>query len=198
MADYKRKIKEKKLRLSLSILFVVLVFAPYSYAEDRSARRIGIVSSYKSYSFSYIAPSLKHESAFDEFSVIMDCYGLYNGSVPNPGLKLNYSHNTILKRIVFNDEIACIVYAGAGGLLGYVRDFSELPRNHGGIAGLSTTIGSIFAYRNSNFEIGLNFTAEWALQLRRMEESHGKLGLSWYANGLIWALIPQISIYRRF
>ncbi len=198
MAGKKKNHGDNICRLSLSVLFIILVFAPHSYAEDRSAHRIGIVSSYKSYSLNYITSSPKHINGFDELSLIMDCYGLYNDAISSPGFKLDYSHNTIIKRIVLNEEIAYIVYAGAGGLIGYVKDYSELPRNYGGIVGLSTKIGSIVAFRNSNFEIGLSFTAEWALHLRRMEESHGKLGLSWYANGLIWAFVPQISIFRRF
>lgn len=161
--------------------------------------RAGIISSFKAHSISLITSSNRKESTFNAFNLSLDTYGIYNQRTIYPGVKFTCMHNAIIyaDRLAGN-MVRYVIYAGGGGVLGYVKDYAPSIRNHGGILGLATNLGAIFAFPDTRFELGLDCTAELALQLRKMEEANGDLGLSWYANGVLRALIPQISIYYRF
>lgn len=186
--------------LIAGMFFLCLNFSDLS-AQSKGivVTRIGETSSFKGHSITLITTSNRKENAFLKFSAGLDTYGIISHKTISPGGKLSVTHNTILKNSFINDDIAYILYMGAGGVAGYLKDYyRESIKNHGVIMGVSTSLGGIVAFRNSNIELGLDFTADLALQLRKMEETENKLGLSWYANGLIRALIPQVSIYYRF
>ncbi len=160
--------------------------------------RVGVMNSIKEQSVSVLTSSSKKENTYNTYSLSLDCYGTFNHKTKYPGVKFIFSHNTILHRATLNDSIDYLLYLGAGGVCGYVRDYSNLKYAPGGLLGLTTSAGCIMAFAGTNFELGLDFTAQWALHLRRMEEHNNRLGLSWYANGLIYALIPQVCIIYRF
>lgn len=167
--------------------------------ENLQIIRAGLTSSFKSQSVSLITNSNRLEGTFNTFLLSLDTYGIYQQKTIYPGIKFTGLHNAIVYSDSFaGGQVKFILYAGGGGVLGYVKDYAPSIRNHGGIIGLATSVGTIFAFPDTRFELGVDFTAELALQLRKMEENNGNLGLSWYANGLIRALIPQISIFYRF
>ncbi len=186
--------------LIAGVVFLCLSISD-SAAQSKSIviTRIGETSSFKGHSISLITTSGRKENAFLKFSAGLDTYGIISHKTISPGGKLSLTHNTILKNSYINDDIAYILYMGAGGVVGYLKDYyRETIKNHGVIMGVSTTLGGLVAFKKSNIELGLDFTADLALQLRKMEENENRLGLSWYANGLLRAIIPQISIYYRF
>lgn len=169
----------------------------YRRRHGTKINRVGLVSSFSSQTLSLLRPSERNENTFDDFQICLDTYGLYTREITSPGIKLRYLHNTILKNDKINDSIAYIIYMGAGATVGYVRDYSPLPRNHGYIMGMALTAGCIFAFKDSNVELGVNLVGELAFHLRSMEEQIGQLGLSWYANGIFRSPMPQISIYYK-
>ena len=186
---------------TLTVLFLLVFPLCAISAEERlplSLTRAGLVSSFKAQSLSILSTSNKKENSFNSYNLTLDTYGLYSNVSDYPGVKLNIVHNSIIDSGRINDEIAYIIYMGAGGVAGYVRDYSALPRNHGFIFGLNTCAGALASFRGSRLELGVEFDAEWAFQIRKMEESDGRIGLSWYANGVLRALIPKISLYYRF
>ncbi|MGM9787661.1 MAG: hypothetical protein ACI3ZF_02010 [Candidatus Cryptobacteroides sp.] len=188
--------KRTLLILTLSLLPLLSLQAEEGPAFCIS--RAGLVSSFKSQSISVLSTSDRKENSFNSFNLALDTYGLYSNISSIPGVKLNIVHNSIINSGQINKEFAYIIYMGAGGVAGYVRDYSTLPRNHGFIFGLNTCAGALASFRSSRLELGIEFDAEWAFQIRKMEETDGRIGLSWYANGVIRAIIPKITLYYRF
>ncbi len=187
--------------LIFSVIFWGLFCGSASAGQNRlNIVRIGETSSFKGHSVSVLTTYDRRENSFLRFSATLDTYGMLRDKTLEPGVKVSVVYNTIIQNGTVNDDIVYIIYMGAGGVTGYLKDYyRESVRNHGVILGISPTVGGMLAFRGTNIELGLDFTAELALQLRKMEEtSSGRLGLSWYANGLMRALIPQVSIYYRF
>ncbi len=185
----------------LSLAFLCLYLCSASARQNGlDITRIGETSSFKGHSISVLTTNDRRENSFLRFTATLDTYGMLSDRTTKPGVKASVTYNTIVRNGSINEDIVYIVYLGAGGVTGYLKDYyKESVRNHGVILGIAPTVGGMVAFRGTNIELGLDFTAEVALQLRRMEEtSSGRLGLSWYANGLLRALIPQVSIYYRF
>ncbi len=187
--------------LIFSLAFLCL-FVPSLSAWDKGVdiTRIGEMSSIKGHSLSVLTTSNRRENAFLRFSATLDTYGILSHKTSSFGGKLSATHNTIFKNGSFDEDVRYILYVGAGGVAGYLKDYyRESIRNHGVIFGVTASAGGIVAFRRSHVELGIDFSSDLALQLRRMEEAtDARLGLSWYANGIFGALIPQIAIYYRF
>ena len=188
----------KRTLLILTLSFLPLLNLKAEEGSAFSISRAGLVSSFKSQSLSILCTSDRKENSFNNFNLTLDTYGLYSNISNIPGVKLNIVHNSIIDSGHIDDDFAYIIYMGAGGVAGYVRDYSTLPRNHGFIFGLNTCAGALASFRGSRLEMGIEFDAEWAFQIRKMEETDGRLGLSWYANGVLRALFPKITLYYRF
>lgn len=185
---------------TFALCFILCLTIPLrAQAERIHFIRAGLTSSLKDQSISLIANSNRMEGTFNAFHLTLDTYGIYEQKTIYPGVKFSAMHNAVIYSDSFADnQIKYVVYAGGGGVVGYVKDYAPTIRNHGGILGVAMNVGMIFAFPGTNFELGLNGVAELALQLRKMEEKNGELGLSWYANGILRTLIPQICIYYRF
>lgn len=192
--------KNNTVRVFLLCIASLLVPNALSSAQEGGIKvlRLGVMNSIKEQSIVVLTNSSKKENTFNTYSLSADCYGIFNHKARQPGVKFMFSHNTILHRVTLNESIDYLIYIGAGGVCGYVRDYSNMKFNPGALLGLTTSAGCIMAFAGTNFEMGLDFTAQWAIHLRQMEEQNARLGLSWYANGLIYALIPQVCIIYRF
>lgn len=187
------------LTFSLALLCLCM---PSLSAWDKGVdiTRIGEMSSIKGHSLSLLTTSNRKEDAFLRFSATLDTYGILSHKTTSFGGKFSATHNTIFRNGSFNEEVFYILYMGAGGVAGYLRDYyRESIKNPGVIFGVTASVGAIVAFKRSHVELGLDFSSDLALQLRKMEETTDeRLGLSWYANGIFGALIPQIAIYYRF
>lgn len=162
-------------------------------------QRLGLSSSLKGYGLVLNTDSNRKEKTLNSFCLYLDCYKLFSNQEDTPGYKFLYSHNALLKQGYLNDAIVYSVYAGSGGVLGFVRDYSQLAHlNRGVEIGLCVSGGTLLSFRDSNWELGLSFFAEFALHLRQDEEVAHKINLSWYANGLFRTLLPQINVFYRF
>lgn len=167
-------------------------------AEGIHIIRAGLNNSFKTQGISLMTNSNRKENTFNSYLVGLDTYGIYQKKTTQPGVKFQFSHNTVLSYKEITNGVFCLLYAGGGGVAGYVKDYASTMRNSGVLLGITASAGGLLAFSGTRFELGMDFTAEMGLHLRKMVESNGSLGLSWYANGLIRALIPQILIYYRF
>ena len=62
--------------------------------------------------------------------------------------------------------------------------------------GMAAGAGVIFIFPGA-IDIAVGVTGEFGLHLRT-DEQYGNLDLSWYENGVLKSLIPQITLYYRF
>ena len=191
--------KNRKIALLCVVALCCLITPSFAQDSEIKVLRTGVITSYKEQNVSIIASSSKQENTFNVFNLGMDTYGMFNYKSRLPGGKFSFSHDTIFHRGGFDDgQVEYILYVGAGFVGGYGKDFSNMKYNPGAILGITSSVGTIVAFKGSKLELGLDFTAQWAIHIRKMEEKNGLVGLSWYANGLIYALIPQVCIYYRF
>ena len=188
----------KGILLIWSLLFLSGFTLTAQEGKSPFVSRVGLVSSFKAHSIIILSNSDKKEDSFNSYFLSLDTYGLYSHINDKAGVKAGVIHNSIIEKGFIDKSVAYIIYAGAGGVAGYVRDYSTIERNLGFIFGLNTSVGALASFKGSKLELGVEFDAEWAFQIRKMEESDGRLGLSWYANGILRALFPNISLFYRF
>lgn len=186
--------------LKYSCLILLLCFSSGAGAQvPFQPRRLGLSSSPKSFGLILDTDSNRKEKTFNSYALFLDCYQLLSGEEEKPGYKASYSHNTIIRQGYLNEGMVYFLYAGSGGVLGYVRDYSSATHKNRGLElGLTAGGGILLAFKDSKWEIGLSFLAEFALHIRQDESVSHKTDLSWYANGLFRAPLPMLNVYYRF
>lgn len=140
----------------------------------------------------------------NNINIILDSYGLLSGRCDTPGITLSYTRDYIFKYIVY-EHFDLIAYAGAGAIVGYVRDFEEgvfkYPRNEfekemGLAVGLCGSLGLILDY-DRNMSLGFSISPIIGAHIR--QESYAPVTkITLYKNGLIQTILPKISIMYRF
>ena len=164
-------------------------------AEHRTIERVGILNSPKGFGIS-LGIQQEDRRLYNTVSLTADLDGILDGIESAPGIKFTWLHQNQIRRGIIRDDVNYAMYLGGGFTTGWVRDHGAPGRNHGAILGMAAGAGVVFLFPG-HIDISLSFTGEFGLQLRK-DETFGTLDLSWYENGVLKALIPQVTIYYRF
>lgn len=157
--------------------------------------RVGLCSSWKEFALSFGLHGTSRNIR-NTVSLSADMDALFSGRQKIPGVKLTYLHQNILSAGRFTSSDAYYsLYAGGGGVAGYVTDGQGSI--HSPMAGLAAEFGILGSFPSSGFDVALAFKAEFALLLTPSEDYAPKR-LGWYRNGLRRAYLPEIIIYYRF
>ena len=165
-----------------------------AYAQRR-IERAGILNSPKGFGIS-MGIQQEDRRVYNTVSLTADLEGILDGSETRPGVKFTWLHQNQIRGGVIREDIGYRFYLGGGFTTGYVRDHGAPGRNMGPILGMAAGAGVLFLFQN-NIDVALSFTGEFGFQLRE-DETFGTLDLSWYANGVYKAPVPQLTIYYRF
>lgn len=180
--------------ITLLITVALLLGRNEAYAQRR-IERAGILNSPKGFGVS-LGIQQSDRRVYNTVSLTADMDGILNGIEDTPGVKFTWLHQNQLRGGVIREDIDYRFYLGGGFTTGWVRDHGAPNRNHGPILGMAAGAGVLFLFQN-NIDIALSFTGEFGFQLRK-DETFGTLDLSWYENGVLKALVPQITLYYRF
>ena len=156
---------------------------------------MGILSSPKVFGIS-LGIQQEDRRVYNTVSLAADLEGILDGTETTPGVKFTWLHQNQIRGGVIRDDIDYRFYLGGGFTTGYVRDHGDPGRNMGPILGMAAGAGVLFLFEN-NIDVAISFTGEFGFQLRK-DETFGTLDLSWYANGVYKAPIPQVTLYYRF
>lgn len=179
----------------IAVLALCLLLSCAEASAQRRIERAGIVNSPKGFGVS-LGIAQNDRRIYNTLNLTTDLEGILNGTENTPGIKLSWLHENILRRGVIRDDVAYCFFVGGGFSAGYVKDHGAADRNHGAILGLAAETGIVFLFKD-NIDIALGVTGEFGMQLRK-DETFGTMDLSWYENGVLKALIPQITLYYRF
>ena len=182
---------------ALIILFAaaaLLLGCPGANAQRR-IERVGLLNSPKGFGVS-LGIQQEDRRVYNTVSLTADLDGILGGIESTPGVKFTWLHQNQIRGGVIRDDVDYGLYLGGGFTTGWVRDHGAPNRNHGAILGMAAGAGVVFLFPN-HIDIALSFTGEFGLQLRK-DETFGTLDLSWYENGVLKALIPQVTLYYRF
>ena len=180
----------------ITILALATLFLGCNQAyAQRRVERAGIVNSPKEFGIS-LGVQQNDRQIYNTVNLTADLQGIMDGTETQPGIKFTWLHQNQIREGVIREDVDYRIYLGGGFTTGYVRDHGEPGRNMGPILGMAAGAGVLFLFQN-NIDIGITFTGEFGLQLRR-DEIFGTLDLSWYANGVLKAFIPQVTLYYRF
>lgn len=186
------------LKFVLHRLIPILAVAVLSsYTAVAGGPMLGIFNSTKGFG---LCLENNNGNNFDAFIVYLDMYGMYAPRTDVPGFKFNYSHNHIF-RVFDKKEYSVQLYVGPGCSAGYVHDFEggrdNLSRNPGGVLALSCTGGCRMPFTESRFCLDFSLRAEVGAHIRRNNELSVN-SLSFYLNGLIQTIAPQLTILYSF
>lgn len=180
--------------ITLLALAALFLGCNEAYAQRR-VERAGIVNSPKEFGIS-LGVQQSDRQIYNTVYLTADLEGILDGTETQPGVKFTWLHQNQIREGIIREDVDYKIYLGGGFTTGYVRDHGEQGRNMGPILGMAAGAGVLFLLQN-NIDIGITFTGEFGLQLREDEIFH-TLDLSWYANGVLKALIPQVTLYYRF
>ena len=169
----------------VSVLCFLLVAGCLSCAAQPL---LGLYNSTKGFGINAIRP-VSGQEEFDNFCLYADIYGLPLGKSTAPGVFFGYTRDYIFRTIEI-DQIVFDFYAGAGASAGYVRD-REAERM-GGVFALCGDVG-VRADFSRLISVALSFRTDLGLYMSK-ESASAALLFSFYRNGLIRTLHPQISI----
>ncbi|MBR6457321.1 MAG: hypothetical protein IKS71_01870 [Bacteroidales bacterium] len=173
---------------------VLLLGCHQAYAQRR-VERAGIINSPKEFGIA-LGIQQSDRQVYNTLHLTADMEGILDATETQPGIKFTWLHQNQIREGIIREDVNYKLYFGGGFTTGYVRDNGAPGRNMGPILGLASGVGVLFLFQN-NIDIGITFTGEFGFQLRE-DETFGTLDLSWYANGVYKALIPQITLYYRF
>lgn len=152
---------------------------------------LGLYNSTKGFGVNAIRP-VPGQEEFDNYTLYADIYGLPLGKSSIPGVYFSYTRDYIFRTIEI-DGIVFDFYAGAGASAGYVRD-REAERM-GGVFALCGDVG-VRADFSRLISVALSLRTDLGLYISK-EPASTALLFSFYRNGLIRTLHPQISILFR-
>ena len=145
------------------------------------------------------------EGAFDNFSLVADFSGLFTRRCDHPGVKFNYSHNYVFATTE-KEGMRYQLYLGPGFTAGWLHDWEKgrweqtggtaFRKNYGGMAALSGSAGCRFIFER-RLTLDLFWTAEVGIHIRRNEIQETP-AISFYLNGIMQSLYPQLLIMYRF
>ena len=131
------------------------------------------------------------EYLFSEIVLAADLTGVVPGQVRRPGIRAEYYRNYILRELQV-PEMQMDLYAGMGGVTGYVMDYNS-PM--GLLAGISGTIGVRMRFQ---LPVEIRFGFSGSLAAHAVFSGKVNQTLILYRNGLINLVYPRININYRF
>ncbi len=176
----------------------VLLLGCVEARAQRRVERVGLLSSPKGFGVS-MGIQQEDRRLYNTVSLMADLEGILDGTESTPGIKFTWLHQNQIRGGVIREDVDYRFYVGGGFTTGYVRDMrdrDDISRNLGAILGMAAGAGVLFLFQN-NIDVAISVTGEFGMQLRK-DETYGTLDLSWYANGVFKALIPQVTLYYRF
>ncbi len=170
---------------TISICFTCL-FLPFMFCEGRDA---GFLYSVKEMGFEYRFGSQNNRV----LRLTADLHGVIDGKQTCPGFKMSYFKTRVLGKVKRKDgRETGNFFIGPGVSAGYVRDKG---RGYGIMGAFCTNFGYDFKLEGgASIRIGL----EGELGLHVIGKDAHDTSLTLYKNGIIKALIPQISINYQF
>lgn len=186
--------------------FIVLVFlAIQAVAATRaSAQEAGVFNSIKGFGAYFSLPA--KNGVFHSATAFVDIYGVATSRCSYPGYKLNLSRQYIIREFD-KSPVHMRLYAGPGISLGMVHDHDKgrgidltslISDNTGFMLAISGDIGCRFDF-GSRVALDLSFMAEGGFHLREYEKekNYSAASLSFYNNGVLQAIYPQLTILFR-
>ena len=131
---------------------------------------------------------------FNSFNLYLDLCGVISGRTGTPGVKFDFCHDIIVKEKTVG-QTRCLIYAGPGASVGYLRDFKS--ETMGAMIALNGSAGAKFIFnRGLSLDIGLG--AELGLDISHKDSDPNAKVVTLYKNGLIRLLYPQLKIEYSF
>ena len=185
----------RRFTILLLAVIVTLVAGVPAAAQVRIAR-VGVVNSLKDLGIA-IQTVESGSSGFNTYSLLLNLDGVITGDYPMPGAKMHWSHQEIVASRDFED-FRTFLYFGGGACAGFLRDTAtKMHSNPGLMLSMTADAGVMLRYKGS-IDIALEWSAEMGLHLRRDETYLDKMGLSWYANGILHSWMPYLTVYYKF
>ena len=191
-----------KMKLTACIAAAVAMLCS---TENASAQRTlaGLYNSPKGFGLQVDIES-KTAPEFSRIVLYADSYGIFQGRTTTPGAVLSFTRDYIFasqerQDVIFN------LYAGAGATAGYVHDFEKgsgslyagaLSRRMGFAGALAGNIG-VRADFGRRLVLDASLRADLGLFARAKDEN-GSVLFSFYRNGALRCLYPQLSLLYRF
>ena len=132
-----------------------------------------------------------NEDICNSYILYADIFGLPDGSIAYPGIKLVYLHQNSILRFCGNDA-EYVVFIAPGFSTGYVRDHGKANPGYVTAADFSLCVRM---NTSSSIRLELGFLAEIGL-ISRFSSTGSQVGI--YSNGLRQCWYPSIKIMYRF
>ncbi|MBQ9462933.1 MAG: hypothetical protein IJU68_04675 [Bacteroidales bacterium] len=186
------------------LLFITFLALQAATVFPAAAQEAGIFNSIKGFG-AYFSLAEKN-GVFHSATAFVDIYGVATSRCSFPGYKFNVSRQYIIREFD-KSPVHMRLYAGPGISLGMVHDHDKgrgidftslISDNTGFMLAVSGDIGCRFDF-GSRVALDLSFMAEGGFHLREYEKekSYSAASLSFYNNGILQDIYPQLTILFR-
>lgn len=133
----------------------------------------------------------KSSSSFLEIALKAQTSEMFAGRSQYPGISSSLTWNIVLKEWLSSEGNPIRIFAGPGVIVGYGKDFEE---TNGLIFGLKGRVGAECSFTR-NALISLSLSPILGSHVISYPDHNS---MKYYKNGLMYSLIPEISIKYRF
>jgi len=179
---------KQRCRLAAVIMAVFSLLAgSTAYAQPKA---VGM-----SFSFNDINISYEHsapDGSFTEFAIGGRFAEMFLGRRGTPGIEASMTWNLVMSETVSSEDNAIVFFAGPGIAAGWGDDY-KTPE--GFYFGLKGRVGAECRFEERGVAISAFLSAVAGLHMIILEDS---ISMRYYRNGILYALIPQISVKYSF
>lgn len=183
----------RKLMFKRHHYIIFCITATLSLAVSLKAQPKAIGCSYSFNGFGIVYEHNLQQDNFLEVKLKTDMQEVFLGRTSFPGASASICWNYVLHKMEDKEGNLWQFFAGPGVGAGYGKDFRK---DEGWFIGLQGSGGAECLFRRN---ISISFTVNPLLSIQfSRDRERGTVLTTWYRNGIIWALMPELSIKYSF